>query len=380
MVELIEQDSPNGFAVLADQGVRAYQHAQNLRQVGIAEQYIAVEIGVGASTVNAWRRRRIPNDYTVLTQFAATCVAAAPELGTQWVTDLFREARMAGYCDQALAEVFKPRPVTAKPAALTTGRAATYPPNSGGTVPPQPDYYVPRQAKLEALKARVLAQRDTGGWVVILGMTGVGKSTLMAALGREAEIQAAFSGNVRWFEARRTTTTHRLAQRIAQAWGQELPDDSDSINDHMAALRRVLPDGPVLLLLDNVVDPTVINALRALGPRVVVVVTLRAVQDVALLRVPERAWFTLGELTEVEAWALIEQIAPVTEDQIPAARTVLELLEYHPYITVVVASAASALNMRWAEILDAIRIINVRRGVIRFLQTKNCIGLTQLCP
>ena len=277
---------------------------------------------------------------------------------------------MAGYLDQTLAEIRNPQGrgtlATHKRSAETT-RAI----NIAGSVPALPHYYVTRQTMLDTLKALTLAQRETGGWIGLLGMTGVGKSTLMAALGHDPDIHTAFTGNVRWFEVRQSTTIQRLAQRIALAFGEELSEEYASDNDAVAALRYVLPNEPLLLLLDNVVNPTDISLLHALGAGVVVVVTVRAKQDVALLHVPEKRWITVAELTDAEAWALIGQITTVAEDQIPAAKAVLEAIEYHPYTTVVVGSAAATLKMQWSEIQDALQAITVRWRMVRFLKTKN---------
>ncbi len=336
----------------------------------MAEQYIATEIGVGQGTVNGWRRGRTTRRYDDLTRFAAVCLNAAPELGEQWVTDLFRAGDMAAYRDQALAEI---RNSQGQGTPVSSGRAATATRtgNVAGNVPPLPDYYVPRQAKLAALKALTLAQCNTGGWSAVLGMTGAGKSTLLAALGHDPDIHTAFSGNVRWFEIRQTTTTPRLLQRIATAFGAELSEEQASDNDAASTLRRVLPAEPILLLIDNVMDPAIVSPLRALGAGVVVVVTMRVIHDVALLHIPERAWVTVGELTADEAWALVEQIAPVPEEQIPAAQAVLQALEWHPYMTVVAASAALTLNLGWDDIRAALQMPPIRLKVIHFLKTKN---------
>ena len=338
------------FAALADRGIRAYQHAKDLNLLGMAEQHIATEIGVGKGTVNGWRRGRTTRRYDDLTRFVAVCLEAAPELGEQWVVDLFREADMARYCDKALAEIFESKHTTAK---LTT--SATVPAdgsrlNTMTVVPPLPEQYISRQNKLATLRKLTVDRRERGGWVALLGMTGVGKSTLLAALGHDAAIQAAFAGNVRWIELRQTTITIRLAQRIAQAFGQELPNGNVDNAEIIAALRDVLPAQPILLLLDNVVDPTVVAPLHALGPRVVIVVTARSVRDMAVLRIPEKAQVTIGELEPDEAWALVEQIVTVPEAQRPTAEAVLALLEYHPYLTVIAASAAATLDLEWSTI------------------------------
>ena len=283
---------------------------------------------------------------------------------------------MARYCDQALAEIFSLEYTTAKLTARVDGCADGQRFNIAGTVPALPDYYVCRQTKLDALKALTQAQRDTGGWVAILGMAGAGKSTLMAALGHDPDIHAVFAGNVRWFEVRRSTTIPRLAQRIARAFGQELangngaPANGDTA-DVIAALHHALPAGPVLLLLDNVVNPAVVSPLHALGSQVVIVVTVRAVQDAARLRIPEKTWMTIGELTPKEAWTLVESISPVTEEQVPAAQDVLALLEYHPYITVLAACAALTLRLQWSEMQDIIATLGRRCRAQRFFAAKD---------
>jgi len=369
-----KQTKPRGpqtpFAHLVDTGVRAYQRAQLINGVTRAMDDLAFASAIGSSTLSSWRRDVIPTDYDILKRFMMACLLASSELDESWISDLLREAGMAGYLNQTLAAIRNPQGrgtlATHKRPAETTRVI-----NIAGSVPALPHYYVTRQAKLDALKALTLARRDTGGWIAMLGMTGVGKSTLMATLGHDPEINAAFSGNVRWFEVRQSTTIQRLAQRIALAFGEELAEEYASDNEAVNALRRVLPNEPLLLLLDNVVNPTDVSLLHALGAGVVVVVTLRAMQDVALLHVPEKGWLTIAELTEAEAWALVEQIASVAEDQIPAAKAVLEAIEYHPYTTVVVGSAAATLKMQWGEIQDALQAITVRWRMIRFLKTKN---------
>ncbi|HOU14122.1 MAG TPA: NB-ARC domain-containing protein, partial [Anaerolineae bacterium] len=359
------------FAALADQGIRAYQHAEQLRLIGMADQYIADAIDVGQSTVNGWRRGRTVRRYADLTRFAAVCLEAAPELGEQWVVDLFREADMARYCDKALAEIFESKRTTPKLTTSATVPAAGSRLNAMAAVPPLPEQYISRQNKLATLRKLTLARRERGGWVALLGMTGVGKSTLLAALGHDTAIQAAFAGNVRWIELRQTTTTHRLAQRIAQAFGQALPNGNVDNAEIIAALRDVLPAQPILLLLDNVVDPTVVAPLHALDPRVVIVVTARSVRDMAVLRIPEKACVPIGKLERDEAWALAEKIVMVPEAQRPTAEAVLALLEYHPYLTVVAASAAATLDLEWSQIHGIITDLALRAQAQRFLADEN---------
>ena len=94
------------FAQLVDQGVRAYQHAQKLKLLGQAVQYLSGAVGIGRSTLESWRQARYPRDYTILLSFAAVCVNASPELGIDWVRDLFRAGEMAAYASLAMQQIF----------------------------------------------------------------------------------------------------------------------------------------------------------------------------------------------------------------------------------------------------------------------------------
>ena len=371
------------FAHLADEGVRAYQHAQRFPRLTMAMDYLAAEVGVGVSTLGAWRRDTIPTDYHVLKSFAAACIRAAPELGEQWVRDIFREAKMASFCDQAIAELFAP-PAGPQNAAEEASRVAEV---SGkpktarlrlGSLPTLPDYYVPRPAELHRLQTLVHNARQSGNWVAVLGMTGVGKSTLLAALGHDPAVREAFSGHVRWFEVRQSTTTLHLARHIARSLGLAWPAEVETAADSVAALREALGQTPVLLLLDNVVHPAVIQPLRALGPNVVVVFTSRAAQNAAALLAPESAWITVGEFQAPEAWTLVQQIAPVSADQVAPAREVLKLLAYHPYAVAIAASATVALQMSWAELLTALGTATSTR--LRTLRLPNQTAPYSGCP
>lgn len=94
------------FAQLVDRGVRAYQHAQKLKLLGQAEVYLAEAVGIGRSTLESWRQARYPRDYTILFRFASVCVDASPELGVDWVQDLFRAGEMAVYSTLAVQQIF----------------------------------------------------------------------------------------------------------------------------------------------------------------------------------------------------------------------------------------------------------------------------------
>jgi len=356
------------FARLVDRGVRAYQHAYQLRLLGIASEYIANEVGIGKSTLDSWRRNRIPQDYAVLQRFAAVCVTAAPDLGEVWVTDLFRAAGMAGYREQAIADIFAQPETRVPPSVSSPAEPDTTPALPPlGALPILPDYYIPREVKFQQLQDAVLARRESGGWVALIGMTGVGKSTLLAALGHAPAIQTAFSNGVRWFECKRTTNALTLARNVALALGKTFPQEIETVDDARVALRQALQGESVLLLLDNLIDPLPFRVLRHLGPGIVIVLTTRLLPVATGLRVPEEAWIVLNALTDSQAWTLIHRICAITPEQEPAVQQLLAAVDYHAFTTAIVACTSLTLQMTWDELLAAFQSAEVRGQVLQTL-------------
>ncbi len=331
------------FAHRVDEGVRAYQRAQHFNNLTMAMQFLGDEVGLAFSTLGSWRRNVVPLDYDIVKRFAQVCVEAAPELGEPWVSALLRDARMAGYRDQALAEIFA-QPVPEQRPEIT----------KFGALPKLPTYYVPRIDALRQLKTLVTRARHTGGQFALLGMTGLGKSTLMAALGNDAAIQQAFAGQVRWFELHQAASEPWLCRQIALSLGKALPPEIDTSDDAINALRTVLPDAPLLLLLDNVTNPRTIQFLCDLGPQIVVVLTTRSLPAVVTLQIPESARLNVAELTSEEAWELVQKFAPIAEDEIEAVQKTLAFLAYHPYAIQVTAGAVQVLQMSWGDIYQAL--------------------------
>jgi len=349
-------DAQPDFAELVEQGVRAYMHAEGLHYVTQGVQYIAVAALMGISTLDSWRSKtyqRLPRDYESLQRFAAVCLKAAPELGEAWLTDLFRAAGMAGYRDQAVAEIFGQLP--SDDARLVTPTvASTFMPTVG--LPPElPAYHITRAAQLKQLKALVLEGQETGAWIALLGMTGIGKSTLLTALAHEADVQIAFPDGIVWFEVKQGTQAVTLARAIAQALQQPLPTELEELTDVRAALRTVLSNTAALLLLDNITDPQVLAALPNLEPGVVVVLTTRSEAVATALRIPEQGRLILGKMTPDEAWELAQKFSATPPAEVSIVRDILVLLEYHPYAILVTLGAAKVLHMSWESIYEALR-------------------------
>ncbi len=354
---------PDGtFARLVEQGVRAYQHTQRLKLIGMTVAYIAEAAAIGVSTLDSWRSqkaRRIPHDYHVLGRFASVCVKAAPELGEEWVRSLFLAAGMAGYCEQALDEIFEREPRTLHDdiEGADTAESGTEDTSENsmraahcGIVPQLPDTYVVRQEYVSELKSRIQAIRDTGGCISIVGMTGIGKTVLMTAIGQDPAVEALFPEGAHWVEADKADDSLDLLRRIATSIGCSLPEGDLTLHDGLHVLQARLEGRHILLLVDDVNDLAMAQALRRLGSTMAIVVTTRRRRVAVASTDAGHDPITIGRMSEEQACELARRTAPVPDAERATADHVLGVLGYHPHAVVTTASAARTLGMSWTEI------------------------------
>ena len=238
-----------------------------------------------------------------------------------------------------------------------------------GTIPPFPEVYVPRTAALQQAKELILRAKEDGSWVAIIGMNGVGKSTLLVALGHDDELQRAFLGRVRYFEVRREMTSLALARLVSRSLGKSLSLKEHTVEEVRARLRSELEGQEVLLLVDNVWDSKTLDILRNLGPGVVVVFATRDARLASSLAL--RWQVHLEELTEQEAWQLIRQIREVPEAEEQAARAALRLLEYHPFAVTIAAAGAREMKRGWPAVLEGIKDARTRLSVLDYPEPLN---------
>lgn len=118
-------------------------------------------------------------------------------------------------------------------AAPTTTAAAATP------SPPAAQRLIGRDADL----ARLEAQLQSGGCVTLVGMPGVGKSSLARAV----QVQSRWAGASAWVDLAPLTLGSQVGGAIARALGAQL-DDGDAAPQLLQALPA---DAPLLLVLDN---------------------------------------------------------------------------------------------------------------------------------
>ena len=237
-----------------------------------------------------------------------------------------------------------------------------------GTPPSLPDYHVPRR-EIQRAKALVLRAREKGAWVAIIGIAGIGKTTLLAALAHDAELQEAFPDGIWWFQPRLGTSPLELAHQVAQSLMEPLPLWAGTVEKARAALRSALEGQSVLVLVDNVVKSEVMAALRELGPSVVVVFTTRDEKIVTALDVLPEWQIHLKGLTEEEARQLARRICNPRKGEEWAAWAVLRLLDCHPLAVRIAAGLAAKRG--WQAVFEEINDARARLRVLRFPEALN---------
>jgi NB-ARC domain-containing protein len=224
-------------------------------------------------------------------------------------------------------------------------------------VPSLPPHFLGRKDRLRALKDAVLADlhrpvviTGTAARTGIHGMGGIGKSVLAAALARDHEVRRAFADGVLWVGIGQQPTLVTLQRRVAQALGD--PGHFDNEPQGKGKLHELLEHKAVLLVLDDVWDPTHAEAFDVLGPRCRAVITTR---DAALITSLGGTSHQVQLLTEAEALALLAQWAECPEDALPTlAREVMSECGRLP-LALSICGAMRRHGTSWSDILAALR-------------------------
>ncbi len=148
----------------------------------------------------------------------------------------------------------------------------------------KPQFPTPREsprlaAKLhgrEAEIAQISAAMNNAienGVVVVCGMGGIGKSTLVSHVSMLPNIEAVFTDGCFWVDLQNGDIMEALA-RMAQAFGENV-ETYDNLGSRSRAVRSILHQKYVLIILDNAWIEQNVEPFRALGIHVVVLVTTR---------------------------------------------------------------------------------------------------------
>jgi hypothetical protein len=219
--------------------------------------------------------------------------------------------------------------------------------------PPLPLYFVERPEPCQAVKAYLLEHtpQRTGTLVVsaIQGLGGIGKSVLAAALAHDIEVQTRFCDGILW------TTLGQQPDILSSlsGWIQDLGDHSYKPTTPASAsahLRTLLHDKRMLLVVDDVWDPSHADPFRVGGSDCCVLVTTREARLQGCLR------YDLDVMTPEQALALLSHA--IQEDLAETAiQQALELAKAVAYLPLALELAAAQIEdgATWTELLEALQ-------------------------
>lgn len=220
--------------------------------------------------------------------------------------------------------------------------------------PAVPRHFVPRPKVSNDLRRLLLvdATATPGALVVsaIHGLGGIGKTTLIAALAHEPDLQDGFPDGVLWATLGQQPDVLSLLAGWIQALGDYnfRPTIVESASAH---LRTLLHDKACLLVVDDAWEANHARPFLVGGPRCRVLLTTR---DATLARKVGARLYDLDVMTEAQALALFEaRLGPLGSDREQVAALAREL-GYLP-LALELAAAQVEGGVSWTELLNAFR-------------------------
>lgn len=218
-------------------------------------------------------------------------------------------------------------------------------PSSASIVPHTPPFQAPnaqlhfvgRHHELEALHSQLTGTTEERV-IALVGMAGVGKTTLIAQLAHT--LREHFVDGVLW-----AYTAESEPLDILGSWAQALGYDFSTLSDvenRAAALRGVLVDKQILILLDDVRSIARVRPLLVAGAAGVILLTTR---DLDVATALNAQIYTLAEMTPHDGEQLLTRILGEEriEPELAAARQICTLLQNLP---LAVEIAAQRLRSR----------------------------------
>jgi WD40 repeat protein len=163
---------------------------------------------------------------------------------------------------------------------ISRGLTAALPGPILANLPELPNGYRPRETDLQALKALLIdSEQDTG--IVgrsraagLRGMGGIGKTVLAAALVLDREVQGFFSYGIVWLTFGRAANAMAQLAVLTRAVTGQLADYTTAA-EARADLGRLLGDRRLLIVLDDIWQPGLVDGFRGLAPGCHLLITTR---------------------------------------------------------------------------------------------------------
>ncbi len=218
--------------------------------------------------------------------------------------------------------------------------------------PDLPPYFVPR-AELLAIKKLLLGRPTTSlAPLTLHGPPGSGKTALAAAVAHDAEVLEAFPDGVLWYSLGEGDDP----QHAQSIWGQALGNDLSSLPDtasRAAALRTMLRESRMLLVIDDVTNVEQVKALNVGGPNCVRLITTDKVDEISYAFKTRR--YAVTRMREDEALKLLVEWAGILPDiYLPTVKEIIKRLGYSP-LALALVGAQARQGITWLRLLEVLR-------------------------
>lgn len=225
-------------------------------------------------------------------------------------------------------------------------------------LPPLPSLVVGREQALQDIKNRLGIDGERRSTVVIQGLPGVGKSTLVATLAHDDTLREQFPDGILWTSLGEEPD---IAPKL-QAWSNALDINliqSESVEELSARITTVVQNKRMLLIVDDVWQVAHSQFFRVNGSATSTIFTSR-LNDVALaLASSQLDLYNLSVLTDDAALQLLGKLTPGTVKNHPdEARELVHDLEGLPLAIQVAGRllhAEARLGWGVTDLLDELR-------------------------
>lgn len=236
-------------------------------------------------------------------------------------------------------------------------------PTPPGIAPPfRPAVFVGREGALRDIKELVTGKRSKikENVTVIHGWPGVGKTSLVSAIGHDREIAESFKDGVLWVSLEQKSN---LIPEIAK-WGRALGSEEIlkalTVRDATAQLAALLRKRNMLLIIDDVWDTAHAAAFSdAAGEQCSVMITTRLPLVADALTTDQTHTYNLPVLTEEFALMVLRILVPkvVAENERDCLELVLDLECLPLALHVAAGMLRSEARLGWgvSELIEKIR-------------------------
>jgi hypothetical protein len=183
--------------------------------------------------------------------------------------------------------------------------------------PPLPALLIGRDRDLKSLKERLGVGAETmRPLTVVRGWPGVGKTTLLAALAYDQEVEAAYPDGVLWASVGEEPEPVDEMAEWAGALGLSLGTVS-TLDEAMARTRAILADKRALLIVDDVWESDAAQPFRVGGPRCATLYTTRFPAVARSIAVTLEDVYVLDRLSDDDGVALLGRLTPAVVEAYP---------------------------------------------------------------